>query len=649
MTDNFEKTVEDALDILRFDGAVGDTLGELRRKWGGSVPALADGRFDEVCLQYMKLPHETGVEALGQELSAFGWALYDLDGEEEYRFVLLPDAGREAFEAFCREKSQYCRLIKQPRRDWGSRAKQRDPGKVMPWEEVPLDGDGCEYYVNSLSGDYAAGWWKREGDENWRNGFVADLRCRPPRVTRAQSLARFGGLAYSAGTGLYAAGRASGGRGRAMLSKNPAVLTWFEPSPTAYDDTPGTLVWTGRALWAGDTRTITRLDFDERGACREVENWTLPKDDWGGGYSCGVAADGLGRVYFSNQWYKGAVYRWKDGQVVRHPFDLCGYDHLSQAVPVPGTGRIYMIHAVSGRGRMEECLLELDMDTGRCRIAPLPGMGEDLRLRWFCREWLLVQGSGEQLSDDFAQLINMSTGELLRIRPEMFGGDSLQHIGLLTDGTVVLVLRRHMVGPVVCWPLDFWGFLRGAGKPRTLAPWQEYRERYPDLPVTLPPQEDPAPACSAGPCPSEAPAEPLLTFDTLNFKLAVLEVLMYEKELLTPKFSARQFAAGYALRRIDLEKEGGAPIPEILEWFRQLPVPARLAKEVTELEMDGGSEIYGEIYPFWDGEEEMFDLNELTPRELEQFPNLAHVTLMSSQPENVTALLHAHGVEVEPL
>ena len=34
-----------------------------------------------------------------------------------------------------------------------------------------------------------------------------------------------------------------------------------------------------------------------------------------------------------------------------------------------------MIHAVSGKGRVEECLLELDMDTGRCRIAPLPGMG----------------------------------------------------------------------------------------------------------------------------------------------------------------------------------------------------------------------------------------------------------------------------------
>lgn len=127
---------------------------------------------------------------------------------------------------------------------------------------------------------------------------------------------------------------------------------------------------------------------------------------------------------------------------------LDGYDHLSEAVPVPGTGCIYMIHAVSGKGRVEECLLELDMDTGRCRIAALPGMGEDLKLRWFTEDWLLVQGNGEILSDDFAQLIHMPTREVLHIRPGMFGGEKLQHIGMLTDGTVVIVTRRNRVGPV---------------------------------------------------------------------------------------------------------------------------------------------------------------------------------------------------------
>ena len=195
-----------------------------------------------------------------------------------------------------------------------------------------------------------------------------------------------------------------------------------------------------------------------------------------------------GSGLLSNEWYKGQIYRWENGKVTKHTFSLDGYDHLSEAVPVPGTGRITMIHAVSGKGRMEECLLELDMDTGRCRIAPLPGMGEGLKLRWFTGDWLLVQGNGEILSDDFAQLINRNTREVLRIRPEMFGGEKMQHIGILTDGTVVIVTRRDMVGPVFRYPIDFWGFLRSANKRKKLEPWREYGEAYPNLPIFLPPK-----------------------------------------------------------------------------------------------------------------------------------------------------------------
>ena len=53
---NFAEQIADALDILKFDGAVQDTLAELRGKWGAQVPALLDERFDAVGVQYMKLP-----------------------------------------------------------------------------------------------------------------------------------------------------------------------------------------------------------------------------------------------------------------------------------------------------------------------------------------------------------------------------------------------------------------------------------------------------------------------------------------------------------------------------------------------------------------------------------------------------------------
>ena len=65
---DWAQIISDALDILKFDGAVQDTLAELREKWSAQVPVLLEERFDAVGVQYMKLPHEKGVDALGQPL-----------------------------------------------------------------------------------------------------------------------------------------------------------------------------------------------------------------------------------------------------------------------------------------------------------------------------------------------------------------------------------------------------------------------------------------------------------------------------------------------------------------------------------------------------------------------------------------------------
>ena len=100
---DWAQIISDALDILKFDGAVQDTLAELRGKWGAQVPALLDERFDAVGVQYMKLSHEKGAAALGQELSAFGWALYNLDDEDEYLFALIPEEERSEWERYCKK------------------------------------------------------------------------------------------------------------------------------------------------------------------------------------------------------------------------------------------------------------------------------------------------------------------------------------------------------------------------------------------------------------------------------------------------------------------------------------------------------------------------------------------------------------------
>ena len=105
----------------------------------------------------------------------------------------------------------------------------------------------------------------------------------------------------------------------------------------------------------------------------------------------------------------------------------------------------------------------------------------------------------------------------------------------------------------------------------------------------------------------------------------------------------------YTYIYFDIDAEGYEPIPEIRKWLEKYPVPARLARSVTEIEMDGGSEIYAQLCPFWDGEDGVFDLNTITEAELRQFPNLKHITLMSSKPEQVLPVLERCGIKVDLL
>ena len=66
---DWAQIISDALDILKFDGAVQDTLAELRRKWSGQIPALLEERFDTPRHSVYEITPRNGRGALGQELS----------------------------------------------------------------------------------------------------------------------------------------------------------------------------------------------------------------------------------------------------------------------------------------------------------------------------------------------------------------------------------------------------------------------------------------------------------------------------------------------------------------------------------------------------------------------------------------------------
>ena len=90
-------------------------------------------------------------------------------------------------------------------------------------------------------------------------------------------------------------------------------------------------------------------------------------------------------------------------------------------------------------------------------------------------------------------------------------------------------------------------------------------------------------------------------------------------------------------------------IQPALDYMINLPIPKKYAEQVQEIYMDGGNEIYLNLIPQWDGEDDGFDLNEVSLKELQQFPNLKQATIISGNFEHVKAVFDEAGIDVELL
>jgi len=119
--------------------------------------------------------------------------------------------------------------------------------------------------------------------------------------------------------------------------------------------------------------------------------------------------------------------------------------------------------------------------------------------------------------------------------------------------------------------------------------------------------------------------EEVLTFVDFGFKLSIIEELMYMKGLMKPVFDLYEFADWYKARDIDIDEEGYEPIAEVTQYFKDLPIPKRLASEITDFYQDGGNDIYMNLCPFSGGAVEYWDIK--TAIDAKQFPNLKKVTL----------------------
>ncbi len=138
--------------------------------------------------------------------------------------------------------------------------------------------------------------------------------------------------------------------------------------------------------------------------------------------------------------------------------------------------------------------------------------------------------------------------------------------------------------------------------------------------------------------------EEQIEFDDFGFKVCVIQELMYNKELLKPKFYLDEFVEWYDKRRIDLKEEGYEPIAEVTQYFRDLEVPKKLASEITEIYQDEGNDIYLQLLKFGVGWGDYWNIE--TVEDAKQFPNLKKMTLCYAG-ENVVDELNERGIKAK--
>ncbi|MEW7292828.1 DUF6892 domain-containing protein [Aquimarina sp. 2304DJ70-9] len=136
-----------------------------------------------------------------------------------------------------------------------------------------------------------------------------------------------------------------------------------------------------------------------------------------------------------------------------------------------------------------------------------------------------------------------------------------------------------------------------------------------------------------------------IQFEDFNFKLAVIEFLMYSKRLIEPIFYLDEFVKRHKNRKINTWAEGENNIQEAEEYFKQLKIDKNLVHHVTELFQDDACSIYYQITPFGNIEDGRFDIK--SSKDIKHFPNLKRITLFANENPELKKELENIGVEVQ--
>jgi hypothetical protein len=135
-------------------------------------------------------------------------------------------------------------------------------------------------------------------------------------------------------------------------------------------------------------------------------------------------------------------------------------------------------------------------------------------------------------------------------------------------------------------------------------------------------------------------------FKDFNFKLAVIQQLMYSNNLLLPAFYVKTAIGPEKWQKVDRAKHPSRAIAESKKFFKELEIPQELLDRVEILDQNY-HQAYHQITPFWDGEGDEFNIT--STDDVKLLPNLKQVILFYEREPKMKEAFEAKGIEAKYL
>lgn len=132
-----------------------------------------------------------------------------------------------------------------------------------------------------------------------------------------------------------------------------------------------------------------------------------------------------------------------------------------------------------------------------------------------------------------------------------------------------------------------------------------------------------------------------------NFKLVVIEELLDKNPSFaeTIEYQRQLWDEFYENDFLYDEEQTEKYFQKARELFEGISFIEEDLLKVEKLIFDGGLEIYGLLFPGWDGEDDTFDIHSM--KGIEQLPNLKSVVYISMMDQDLVEKIKEMGIEVQ--